>query len=102
MFTASAAAGDAAAAWNFAVLNASATAFVVTAVEVVTGTLTPFANKPIGKVSAIKIEPRHVLASGSRRRASLDRDRRHALLGQRLVDHTARPRHRRLQHRCRR
>jgi NTE family protein len=50
---------------DFAVLNASPTAFVVTAVEVVTGTLTPFANKPIGKVPAIKIEPRHVLASGS-------------------------------------
>ncbi len=50
---------------DFAVLNASATAFVVTAVEVVTGALTPFANKPIGKVPGIKIEPRHVLASGS-------------------------------------
>jgi predicted acylesterase/phospholipase RssA len=50
---------------DFAVLNASATAFVVTAVEVVTGALTPFANKPVGKVPAIKIEPRHVLASGS-------------------------------------
>src|SRR5262249_49380844 len=44
---------------------ASATAFAVTAVEVVTGTLQTFANRPIGKVPARKIEPRHVLASGS-------------------------------------
>jgi NTE family protein len=50
---------------DFVALNASPTAFVVTAVEVVTGTLRPFANKPIGNVPAIKIEPRHVLASGS-------------------------------------
>ena len=50
---------------DFAALNASPTTFVVTAVEVVTGTLRPFANKPIGNVPAIKIEPRHVLASGS-------------------------------------
>jgi len=50
---------------DFAALNASATAFAVTAVEVVTGTLQTFANRPIGKVPARKIEPRHVLASGS-------------------------------------
>jgi NTE family protein len=50
---------------DFVALNASPTAFVVTAVEVVTGALRHFANKPIGDVPAIKIEPRHVLASGS-------------------------------------
>jgi predicted acylesterase/phospholipase RssA len=50
---------------DFAALNASATAFAVTAVEVVTGTLRAFVNQPLGKVPATKIEPRHVLASGS-------------------------------------
>src|SRR5262249_32198930 len=50
---------------DFTALNASATAFAVTAVEVVTGTLRAFANQPLGKVPATKIEPRHVLASGS-------------------------------------
>jgi predicted acylesterase/phospholipase RssA len=50
---------------DFAALNASATTLVVTAVEVVTGTLRPFANRPIGNVPATRIEPRHVLASGS-------------------------------------
>lgn len=50
---------------DFAALNASATAFAVTAVEVVTGSLRAFVNQPLGKVPATKIEPRHVLASGS-------------------------------------
>src|SRR5258708_1973276 len=50
---------------DFAALNASATAFAVTAVEVVTGALRAFVNQPLGKVPATKIEPRHVLASGS-------------------------------------
>jgi predicted acylesterase/phospholipase RssA len=50
---------------DFAALNASPTAFVVTAVEVVTGALRPFSNQPLGSLSATKIEPRHVLASGS-------------------------------------
>lgn len=50
---------------DFAALNASPTAFVVTAVEVVTGALQPFANKAIGEVPATRIEPRHVLASAS-------------------------------------
>jgi NTE family protein len=50
---------------DFAALNASPTTFVVTAVEVVTGALQPFANKPVGNVPATRIEPRHVLASGS-------------------------------------
>jgi len=50
---------------DFAALNASPTAFVATAVEVVTGKLRPFASKPLGSVPATKIEPRHVLASGS-------------------------------------
>jgi NTE family protein len=50
---------------DFAALNASATTFVVTAVEVVTGALRPFANKSIGGAQATRIEPRHVLASGS-------------------------------------
>ncbi|HEY7665218.1 MAG TPA: patatin-like phospholipase family protein [Xanthobacteraceae bacterium] len=50
---------------DFAALNASTTAFVVTAVEVVTGALQAFANRPVGRISARRIEPRHVLASGS-------------------------------------
>src|SRR6266540_1440715 len=50
---------------DFAALNASPTAFVATAVEVVTGKLRQFASKPLGSVPATKIEPRHVLASGS-------------------------------------
>jgi predicted acylesterase/phospholipase RssA len=39
--------------------------FVVTAVEVVTGALQPFSNRPLKHLPATKIEPRHVLASGS-------------------------------------
>jgi predicted acylesterase/phospholipase RssA len=50
---------------DFTALNASTTTLVVTAVEVVTGMLRPFANRPIGNVPATRIEPRHVLASGS-------------------------------------
>jgi NTE family protein len=50
---------------DFAALNASQTVFVVTAVEVVTGALQPFSNRPLKNLSATKIEPRHVLASGS-------------------------------------
>src|SRR6266498_2969111 len=50
---------------DFAALNASATAFAVTAVEVVTGKLRAFVNQPLGKIAPTKIEPRHVLASGS-------------------------------------
>src|SRR2546430_1064175 len=55
---------------DFSALNASPTAFAVTAVEVVTGALRAFVNQPLGKVSATKIEPRHVLASGSLPRGS--------------------------------
>jgi predicted acylesterase/phospholipase RssA len=50
---------------DFAALNASPTVFVVTAVEVVTGALQPFSNRPLKRLPATKIEPRHVLASGS-------------------------------------
>jgi NTE family protein len=50
---------------DFVALNASPTAFVVTAVEVVTGALQPFANRLVGNVPATRIEPRHVLASAS-------------------------------------
>jgi NTE family protein len=50
---------------DFAALNASPTVFVVTAVEVVTGELRAFANREVGRVAATRIEPRHVLASGS-------------------------------------
>jgi NTE family protein len=50
---------------DFAALNASATAFVVSAVEVVTGELRAFANKQVGGIPATRIEPRHVLASSS-------------------------------------
>src|SRR5262249_19962866 len=50
---------------DFNALNTSPVAFAVTAVEVVTGALRVFANRPLGSVPAIRIEPRHVLASGS-------------------------------------
>jgi NTE family protein len=50
---------------DFAVLNASPTTFAVTAVEIVTGAVRVFANRPLGHVPATRIEPRHVLASGS-------------------------------------
>src|SRR6266511_2361314 len=41
---------------DFAALNASATAFAVTAVEVVTGTLRAFVNQPLGKIAWTEIE----------------------------------------------
>lgn len=50
---------------DFAALNANPTIFAVTAVEIVTGTMRVFANRPLGHVPATRIEPRHVLASGS-------------------------------------
>src|SRR5262245_62474572 len=50
---------------DFAALNASTTVFVVNAGQVVTGTLQSFANRPVGKIAATRIEPRHVLASSS-------------------------------------
>ena len=50
---------------DFAALNASPTTFAVTAVEIVTGMVRVFANRPLGHVPATRIEPRHVLASGS-------------------------------------
>ena len=50
---------------DFAALNASRTAFVVTAVDVKSGQLTWFANQSVGEIAPRTIEPRHVLASGS-------------------------------------
>jgi NTE family protein len=50
---------------DFAALNASETALVVTAVDVKTGQLASFANQNVGEIKQSKIEPRHVLASGS-------------------------------------
>ena len=50
---------------DFAALNASGTAFVVTAVDVKSGQLTWFANQSVGEIAPRTIEPRHVLASGS-------------------------------------
>jgi NTE family protein len=50
---------------NFAALNESDTAFVVTAVDVTGGKLTSFANQPVGQIARTTIEPQHVLASGS-------------------------------------
>src|SRR5919198_4664153 len=50
---------------DFAALNASPTAFIATAVEVVTGQVQLFSNKAVNGTPPIKIEPRHVLASGS-------------------------------------
>ena len=50
---------------NFTALNQSKTAFVVTAVDVESGKLTWFANQRVGRITPRKIEPKHVLASGS-------------------------------------
>ena len=50
---------------DFGALNASETAFVVTAVDVATGTLARFSNRPGKDGKKIEITPRHVLASGS-------------------------------------
>jgi len=50
---------------DFVALNASATALVVTAVDVATGDLTRFRNHPRKNESKTEIAPRHVLASGS-------------------------------------
>ena len=49
----------------FATLNASKTAFVVTAVDIESGELKWFANQKVGRIGPTKIEPKHVLASGS-------------------------------------
>jgi NTE family protein len=49
---------------DFKILNASRTAFVITAVDVETGALTRFANQSAATAGCI-IEPRHILASGS-------------------------------------
>jgi NTE family protein len=50
---------------DFAALNASDTAFVVTAVDVESGVLKRFSNKQLDKTERTTIEPHHVLASGS-------------------------------------
>ena len=50
---------------DFDALNASPTAFVATAVEVVTGQVQLFSNKAVNGTPPVKIDPRHVLASGS-------------------------------------
>jgi NTE family protein len=50
---------------DFGALNASKTAFVITAVDVESGVLTRFANRQVGNVQPRTIEPHHVLASGS-------------------------------------
>jgi NTE family protein len=50
---------------NFAALNTNKTAFVVTAVDVLGGELTWFANQAVGKIKPTTITPKHVLASGS-------------------------------------
>ena len=50
---------------DFVALNASETAFVITAVDVEGGVLRRFANRKVGKTDPTTIEPRHVLASGS-------------------------------------
>jgi len=50
---------------DFAALNASDTALVVTAVDVERGEIKRFANRQVGKTPRTVIEPKHVLASGS-------------------------------------
>jgi NTE family protein len=50
---------------DFAALNASKTALVVTAADVTTGELIWFANQKVGEIKPTRIEAKHVLASGS-------------------------------------
>jgi NTE family protein len=50
---------------DFTALNKSKIAFVVTAADVRSGELTWFANQKVGEIAPRKIEPEHVLASGS-------------------------------------
>jgi NTE family protein len=50
---------------DFAALNESKIAFVITAADVQSGKLTWFANQRVGEITPRKIEPKHVLASGS-------------------------------------
>lgn len=50
---------------DFAALNGSSTAFVVTAVDVESGVLKRFSNKKLDKTERTTIEPHHVVASGS-------------------------------------
>jgi NTE family protein len=50
---------------DFAALNASETVFVVSAVDVESGELTRFSNRPYERAPAVTITPKHVLASGS-------------------------------------
>jgi NTE family protein len=50
---------------DFGALNASKTAFVITAVDVESGKLQPFANCETNGTERTTIEPHHILASGS-------------------------------------
>jgi NTE family protein len=50
---------------NFKALNESETALVITAVDVKSGVLKRFSNRKLDKADHTKIEPHHVLASGS-------------------------------------
>lgn len=50
---------------DFATLNTSATAFVVTAVDVESGELKRFSNQALGDDPPTRIAPEHVMASGS-------------------------------------
>jgi predicted acylesterase/phospholipase RssA len=50
---------------DFALLNASKTVFVVSAVDVESGELTRFSNRPYPRAPATTITPGHVMASGS-------------------------------------
>jgi NTE family protein len=50
---------------DFAALNASQTAFVITAVDVESGKLQRFANQQVGDTKPVAITAEHVLASGS-------------------------------------
>jgi NTE family protein len=50
---------------NFAALNDSETAFIITAVDVESGELKRFSNHQLKRTECTTIEPHHVLASGS-------------------------------------
>ncbi len=50
---------------DFTALNANKTAFLITAVDILSGELKRFANQPVGNVAPTPITPEHVLASGS-------------------------------------
>jgi len=73
---------------DFVALNASPTAFVVTAVEVMTGRVAALCQQADRQCARDQVEPRHVLASGSLPPGFVDRDQRMPYWDGGLVDNT--------------